>query len=261
MNIADADMLKKYFQYLINREMEKQLNEQDSELINECVDFILILDGQDINQISKADIEKAKIKVFERANMNSNKVNRPKRLRKGVLIACAVLMSLVIISGVTSAFDWEYSIKNLIKTMNVGDVADIEYGELEEVNKKIEFNTYKALTDYIGYDLLYPAYLPDDVVLDKIYYAEDDNKDIFFTYSYDEIELRYRVNNNHDWFDNVANNSKTLAISIFDCYVSQVENNEYQIVFISEEKVYSFYSNDYNELLKVIERLELEKIK
>lgn len=241
--------LKNHFQNLIDRELEKPIEEQDSELIGECVDFIIALDGKTEEcKLTKSDINNAKKQIFFKAK-------KVKHLRKGVIIACAILVSLLIISVVAIAFDWDYSIIKLLESMNVGDAVNIDNVEIQKLTNYIQFTSYEDLINYTGYDILAPAYLPGRVLLNNIFYYQDDNR-IIVTYDNDNIKLRYRVNNDFDSFNNILEYSTELIIAGYICYSAEIESNVYQIAFINDEMVYTFYGNNHEELIKVIESLK-----
>lgn len=248
--------LKNHFQNLIDRELQKPIEEQDSDLIKECVELIITLDRKTEEcKLTQSDIDKAKETIFKCANTKYSKIKKIKHLRKGVIIACAILVSLLIISVVAIAFDWDYSIIKLLKTMNVGDAVNIDNIEIQKLPNYTQFTSYEDLINYTGYDILTPGYLPDRVLLNNIFYYQDDNR-IIVTYDNDDIKLRYRVNNDFDSFNNILEYSTELIIAGYICYSAEIESNVYQIAFINDEMIYTFYGNNHEELIKVIESLK-----
>lgn len=253
MNKTKKEKLKLCFNSIIEKEFNKNLEEQDSNLIDDCVDFIIQLDGMSDNvKLSKSDLKSAKYRIYSRLNIKpENNRKNPIKLRKTLIFVCVILVSLLTISGVIIAFeiDWQEPLIEFFNTIKVDKSMDLNDIEIDKANNIITFKSVEKFLEYYDYEILYPTYLPDGVKFDKAMQFSDETISVLFNYQ--KIEFGYLV------YNNATEESDKYDVIIGE-YKSTVKKSDmnYYVDFTMDEGVYIFSSNDYDELVKVIESLK-----
>lgn len=256
MDKYDMNDLKKHFSNIIDEELNKSIEDQDSDLIEECVDLIMELDGTaDQFELSESDMTRIKDEIYTKAVQAENKFTRI-RISKKSIIAVAMVAVFLAISGTMMATDWTRQVHTDTMDMKPGETTIIDGVEIIESYSSVEFNALEELENYIGYELLYPTYFPKGGKLNKIYFFELEDKRISIPFEYKKIIIRYTINDNIESFYDIEFDNPTECIGSHYCYIFKISDDAYQIGFIYENRLYTFSGNDYNELVKVIESLE-----
>jgi hypothetical protein len=253
---SNVNNLKQNLQNVIDEELMKPLEEIDSDLISECVDFIIEIDGKTEEcQLTESEIKEAKERLFKHIDLENSNIIKHNKIKRRVIIACAILMSLLIVTVASIAFDWDYSIIKLLTNMDSEEVQHLEDGTIiSKVNDPI-FNTVEELQIYINDTILYPTYLPEGVELDKINYHESVDKQITISYKSNKIELEYIIRPEVEWFERMKSGDETNMIGDHLCYSTILENELYYIAFVYKNRFYSFECSDCDELILIIKNL------
>lgn len=253
MNKTEKDKLKCFFNCIIEREFEKSIENQDSDLIDDCVDFIIQIDGMSDNvKLSKSDIENAKNKIYSRMKTKpENSRKNPIKLRRTLIFACIILISLLAISGVTIAFDidWQEPLIKFFDTIKVDTSMDVNDTEFDKANDILTLKSIEKFLEYFDNGILYPTYLPDGVEFEKAIQFSDETISVLFNHQ--KIDFGYLIYNN----TTEGSDKYDVIIGEYQCTVKKSDMNYYVDFFIND-KMYTFFSSNYDELIQIIESLK-----
>lgn len=251
---------------VMNAETEKPCEEMDTDLIDDCVDLILELQGKNFT-LSNEEIEEMvrSIPFVDNKNIvdiaDTNKSTKPKRkkniAKKLLLIAAtiSVLFSMMIVSSSGNAYE------NITITLeNILDAPvgiPIRYGNVEFINygKAMIFKSREEFFVKEDYDVLIPSTLPEGINI----------KDISVTIYNDEINV---------CFDNIITSynicpNKSVPEGIISgfreihtdkgtpCYYGYHYNDIIQINFEYGGDLYTICGTDMQILLDVINSMEV----
>lgn len=151
---------------MIDEEMRKPLEEQDEELISECIGTIAEIKGVK-GSFSAEEIDE-QIAIVKAKAAQEKAARRPKRIRKPVLIAaCAAL--LVAVSMITA-----YANPTLrawltqLRQGGIGATAEEHGVTYEYMGESVIYNNVEELLAAEGIDIYYPAELPEVIYIKRI---------------------------------------------------------------------------------------------
>lgn len=177
---AERQSLKDKLMTIILLETSKDYKEMDSDLVTECVDFLMELEGKE--KLTKAEIEQRVNAIPFKGKVTAIGSYTKKRLRAKRLAVIAAILAvlLAIFSIVAVSFtDIEDRIierfSNYIgEIMKSGDHKDFDNIELIKHNESIYFSSAEEFAEYENIGILFPTWLPENNRITKIgYYSED----------------------------------------------------------------------------------------
>ncbi len=269
-NNEDKKILAEKIRTIIFLESEKSDDEMDIDLINECVDFLMELEGRE--DLSKEQIESARNKVFNSAESNIVNINRKKKrsLKALLIAACVVLFVLVTTLLSTVAFDWNgASILNELGN-KVFDMFSGEKTELHGITviQNGENTVYNSIEDFLEekqMNVLYPTELPSGFNLKEIdIYDEpglENPEKMYETVRYvtNSYEVSIEVTNNPDFKKAIIENENLSIEKIngFTCYT----DNSTELLFaqsyiIIGDLTYTVTAQTKDDVLLIINNLE-----
>ena len=148
---------------IIEFESSKPISEQDVDLIDECVDYLMELENG--TELTDEELENGKKQIY----MLLDKKKKPqKKLRfKGLLIAAclAILMLLANFVALACGVDtisilkeWGNSIVEMIQGERV------EHNDISIIkDEKKMFSSIEELGNSVDFNFLYPTLLPEDI--------------------------------------------------------------------------------------------------
>ena len=134
-----------------------------------------------------------------------------------------------------------------------GSVTLIKNGEL------INYSSVEEAVSNIGYDILYPSYLPDGVIIERIVLADVGQGEIKIIFVSNDINLHIGISNDISAMDQIDEsaeiyNSENIAFEIFYKAGIYQSLGEYEIM------KYSVKYDDYDELINILNGIkEIEK--
>ena len=172
---AEKQSLKDKLMAIILLETSKDYKEMDSDLVTECVDFLMELEGKE--RLTKKEIEQRvneipfKGKVTAIGSYAKRKI-RAKRLAviAAVLAVIIALFGIIAIASGSSSFEFMCRMARSIHEMFDG--AEAEYGDITVI-KPTETKTYSSVEEFAkdeGIEILYPSWLPENEKIVRILY-------------------------------------------------------------------------------------------
>ena len=268
-NNSDNQEFIKKLELLRDLEAEKPVEEMDVSLVNACVELILELRGETVNFTPEEVEEKVrKIPFVE----ETTTLNTPPKSVKGrstkvksrkILLIAAIISILIAIFAVTSiAFDWNIfdELKNRFGTVfNVPVNQEMDANGITVVSHG-EIVTYKSLEIALKnehVDVLYPTKIPHDVVLKRLsFYQEKQKERLIFVF--DDERLIYSITLNQKLTDTIKSvSTETIKIKDLDCYIIDMKDvDKIQIHFEYNGNLYEISFNNKQDLIEVIENLK-----
>jgi hypothetical protein len=249
---------------IMRKENKKPLSKKDTELIDECIVTLSQLDGIDIEK-NTAEVEQRTderlIILHERINENNknHKTYKPKRL---VLITVTLSILVLLFANQLVAFSFDinplvYLLDNAKAIVNsaIGDkleIGGITYIYQGETN---EYSSIKELVEAEHIKIMYPTYLPDDIVLSSVGNINDEM--LTFSFSSEKLSISMSVNHYYnniedEYIENMtiyeSNNIRFFIIPILDQYQA--------VYYYADMECYVLY-NDYSILVKILESMKV----
>ena len=172
---TENQTLKDKLMAIILLETSKDYKKMDSDLVTECVDFLMELEG--IQRLTKEEIEQRVNEIPFRGKVKALNSYAKKKLRaKRIAIIAAVLAVLITLFGMLAIGSGDTVTEFFRK---VGDSIStlLDDGPKEHSGitfyKNDETITYSSLEEFAeseGVDILYPTWLPEDEKIIEIRY-------------------------------------------------------------------------------------------
>lgn len=165
---------------IILLETSKPYKEMDSDLVSECVDFLMELEGT--KRLTKAEIEQKINDIpFKGKVMAIGSYAKKKFKAKRIAVIAAVLAVLLAIFAI-AAVSFTNAEDSLIdrfahfinEEMNPGEHKDFDNIELIKHNKSIFFSSVEEFAEHEKTEILFPTWLPEEKTVTQIkYYNEE----------------------------------------------------------------------------------------
>ena len=260
--------LIKALELITDYELTKPLDKIDGDLIDSAVNWSLRLQNKDIT-LSTEEIEEmvSMIPFTDTEEPETDKeVQKSVKVlkKKKVLFIAAIITILVTLLTVVSVA-FERNIFDELKN-RFGTVADTPVDEELVVNGVTvvmngEYRKYSTIEDALkeeNIDILYPSYLPDGIVIEKVSLYQQINVDkLLFSFNDDNITMEIILDG--DFYIDI----KSLDIEVISnlsCYVCEkVKENCVQYYFKYNDDWYMIKYNNKQDVIRIIESLkELE---
>lgn len=256
---AERQSLKDKLMAIILLETSKPCREMDSDLVTECVDFLMELEGKE--RLTKSEIEQRvneipfKGKVTAIGSYTKKKV-RAKRLAV-IAAVLAVIIALfgifAIASGDTFSELFRQMGSSLLDMLDKGN-ADYNGITIYKPNETKEYSSINELVEEEGIEILYPSWLPEnEKIVSVIYFVEGETK----TYSLQCDNPAYSISIvlDSELNDNLKSDCTEKEIAGHTVYYD-FKDTFYQANFIYNNDTYRIKAYTENDLFKIIENLE-----
>lgn len=171
--------LKDKLMVIILLETAKDYKEMDSDLVTECVDFLMELEGKE--RLTKKEIEqRVKDIPFKGKVTALNSYAKRKIRAKRLAIIAAVLAVLITLFGIISVASGN-TFSEMFRKMgeSIYELLDGETMEYDNItftklNEKKIYSSIEELVKDEQMDILYPTWLPENEKIVKVWYLEED---------------------------------------------------------------------------------------
>ena len=159
--------LKDKLMAIILLETSKDYKDMDSDLVTECVDFLMELEGK--QKLTKAEIEQRVNEIPFKGKVTAIGSYTKKKLRaKRLAVIAAVLAFIIALFGILAVASGDF-FDEFLRNMGNSFHEWIESGPKEHGNitfyKSDETKTYSSIEELVeseGIEILYPAWLPEN---------------------------------------------------------------------------------------------------
>lgn len=244
---------------IILLETSKDYKEMDSDLVTECVDFLMELEGKE--RLTKKEIEQRVKEIpFKGKVIAINSYAKKKMRAKRLAVIAAVLAVLITLFGIASVASGK-TFSEMFRKMGESiyellDGKTIEYENITFI-KPNETKEYSSIEEFVkdeGIEILYPTWLPKNEKIVKVFYIYEENLERYVlqcnipTHSV-SIEV------NSDLAEEMKLNCKEEEFAGYLLYY--IETTQYiQANFTYKNNVYIVKSDTKDNLFKIIENLK-----
>lgn len=244
--IKDDEALIEALNKIIDAEIAKAPKDQDPELINEAIDYVFILEGEDPEKIEK-DSECAKNDFLDKLKQKNAFAMSKRKPAHSPIKAMLIAATIVIISTVCIVA----TLRTLdIKHMDWKTFLSIEKDtELQEGNQSLiisdNFGQYLSISDFLEKEELDSILLPD---------KKTDNVSVFNYNNYKTVAISYTDGTAYKISTNTPISfdiEATTEINGFDVLIT-VRDEKIQGNFIYNDKYYSIFVTSIKELTEIL---------
>ncbi len=258
---AERQSLKDKLTAIILLETSKDHKEMDSDLVTECVDFLMELEGK--QRLTKAEIEKRVSEIPFKGKVTAISSNAKKKMRaKRIAVIAAVLAVLLAIFSIVaislgSAEDSivDRYIKQIVEFMKGGDGLAFENIELIKPNASKTYSSAEELVRDEKIAILFPTRLPDNGRITKCWYFNDVTSGSKYIFESDNPKYGITIYLDKTISERTMAENPMKIIGEYNVYVI-TEDGLVQGMFEYNGYFYSVGATTEEELLNIIENLK-----
>lgn len=258
---AEKQSLKDKLMAIILLETAKDYKEMDSDLVTECVDFLMELEEK--QRLTKAEIKKKVDEIPFHGKITAIGSHVKKKIRtKRIIVVAAVLAILLAIFSilVVSFTNAEDSLidrfaRYIVGDMKPGERMEIENIELIKPNETKTFSSAEELVRYENIAILFPTWMPNDNKITECCYYSDDSCGKYYTLDSQDPECCIIIYTEMTIPEDVKAATPTKEIGKHNVYII-IENGYAQGDFEYNGYHYSVNTTTEEELVKIIENLK-----
>jgi len=240
----------RYFDNIINEEMKKKTEEQNPDLIDDCIRKIALLKGVKAEFTEDELAEKAQQAI----NAVKAKMAAKKRARFKSLIAVAAAVALLGGTFVGAyAFspqfkDWVTQLLDMPvgSAVTSGGITFINDGERET------YDNITELMESLDIAVYYPEVLPDGIYIESISYIRRNNI-IAFDFNSDSYSFTIDLNCANSFSPN--NSLEIYTANNLSLYINKISDSVFYSVFYDEHNIYSITTPDIDSLKIIFDNL------
>lgn len=251
--------LKDKLMVIILLETAKDYKEMDSDLVTECVDFLMELEGKE--RLTQKEIEQRVKDIPFKGGVTAISSHAKKKIRaKRLALIAAVLAVLITLFGIISVASGNTideifrQIGNYLLEMSEG--SSIEYNDITFIkpDKTEKYSSIKELAASEGMEVLYPTWLPDEEKIVEVWYMNVDDSERYVMYC-DKAEYSIDVFINKDLSEKTKSNC--LMKEVAGRLVYYEESLQFvQANFVYKNNCYNIHADTEDNLFRIIENLK-----
>ncbi len=258
---ASKQTLKDKLMTIILLETSKQYKEMDSDLVTECVDFLMELEGK--QKLTKEEIEQRVNDIPFKGKVTAINKHIKKRIRaKRIIIVAAVLAVLLAVFSIaavsfTNAEDslldrfGEY----IVEVMKGGEHEDFDNIELIKPDESKTFSSIEEFAEYENIEILFPTWLPENNKITEIGYYSEDTLGEFYVLYCGDAAYSIQININKTVSRGIKADRPMKKAGEYTVYI--IDNGDFvQGMFDYNGCSYSVSAFTEEEVLRVIENLK-----
>lgn len=256
---ASKQTLKDKLMAIILLETSKDYKEMDSDLVSECVDFLMELEGK--QKLTKSEIEQRVSKIPFKGKVTAMGSYARKKLRaKRFAVAAAVLAFIFALFTIftfatgNNPIDLLRQMGHAIIEMIDGETVDVSGVTIYAPHKTKEYDSIETLLKEEEIDILYPTWLPENEEIVSVLYLFDKQAESFILQC-NNVAYNVIVELNSTIKDRTKINCTEKQIDNFVIYYF-VEGSSAQAFLEYNNNLYKIHSYTTEDLFKIIENLK-----
>lgn len=178
MNI-EKQTLKDKLMAIILLETAKDYKEMDSDLVTECVDFLMELEGKE--RLSRKEVEQRVNDIPFKSKVTALNSYAKRRIRaKRLAFIAAVLAVLIALFGMFAIASGD-TLDEIFREIGsylwgMSDGSSIEYNDITfiKADETKKYSSFEKLAQSEGIDILYPTWLPENEKFVRVLYLNED---------------------------------------------------------------------------------------
>lgn len=256
---AERQSLKDKLMAIILLETSKDYKEMDSDLVTECVNFLMELEGK--QKLTKAEIEQRVNEIPFKGKVTAIGSYTKKKLRaKRLAVIAAILAVIVALFGIIAIASGDtfkeffirmgHSVYELIESGSIND-DKITYIKSNETK---EYTSVEELIKDEELEILYPSWLPENEKIVKVWYLIEGESERYL-FQCDNQQHGMEIDINSNLSETLKSNCEAKEIAGYLVYCK--ETLQYiQATFAYKNNVYTVKSNTEDNLFRIIENLK-----
>ncbi len=251
--------LKDKLMAIILLETAKDYKKMDSDLVTECVDFLMELEGKE--RLTKEEIEQRVKEIpFKGRVMALNSYAKKKLRAKRIAIIAAVLAVLITLFGILAIGSGD-TITEFFRQMgdSIHELLDGSPKEYDNITfyKYDETKTFSSLEEFAkseGIEVLYPTWLPENEKIVNVWYLIDNGAERYlleFNDTFYSIEISINTELPEDYILNFAERECAGHLVYY-----KKENEYIQANFVHDNDLYYVKADTEDNLFRIIENLK-----
>ncbi len=256
---TENQTLKDKLMAIILLETSKDYKKMDSDLVTECVDFLMELEGKE--RLTKEEIEQRVNDIPFKGKVTALNSYAKKKLRtKRIAIIAAVLAVIIALLGIfaigsgdTVSEFFRQMGNSIHEFLNGGPK---EYGNITfyKYNETKTFSSLEEFAESEGIEMLYPTWLPEDEKIVNVWYLIDGEIESYVLQT-DIPKHSISIEVDTDLEEDYKLNCIQREVEGFSVYYKN--KTEYiQANFVYENNCYCVKSDTEDNLFRIIENLK-----
>ncbi len=253
---------------IIDNETDKPEDEIDFALIGECSAYLRELSekaAEATKEQKKRILQQIKVHHNQTATTKSAKVFRPSWRKVGKIVAIAATVAALLISSLTVLAKvngysnaWEYIKENIQKIigMDAGDRVNEGNITLIKGGESIAYSSIEELMQTEGYDILYPATLPEGVKITQVSQQIVNENYILYSIQFSNPSLSVVISTQKSVSEDRLKNYERVEHPFLTAYLVKQTDGVFQVIGWDENYEYLFYCSDYDVLIKTINSMK-----
>lgn len=258
---AERQSLKDKLMAIILLETSKDYKEMDSDLVTECVDFLMELEGKE--KLTKKEIEQRVSEIPFKGKVTAIGSYAKKKMRaKRLAVIAAILAVIIALVGVIAVGAGD-TISEFYRKLTYSVMQKLENNPTTvdgiTFNKSDKTTKYSSIEELVGsekIEILYPTWLPQDEKIVSVWYT--------FEYGVESYIFQCKNPNNSFSVDFKKELTESLksdctkkeiaGLAVYYCYKEY--NNVIQANFVYKDNLYAVKSDTEDNLFRIIENLK-----
>lgn len=256
---ASKQTLKDKLMAIILLETSKDYKEMDSDLVTECVDFLMELEGK--QKLTKAEIEQRVNEIPFKGKVTAISSYTKKKIRaKRLAVIAAVLAFIIALFGIIAVAVGSSPVELLKKLgysvieMFSGETIEYENITLTKPNESKTYSSIKELVNDEKIEILYPTWLPQNEKIVSVWYVITEQSEEYILQS-ENSKYSINVKVNGVITDGMKEDCSLKEIDEYEIYYSD-EDIFIQGNFKYKNNLYIVKSDTEENLFKIIDNLE-----
>ena len=256
---AEKQSLKDKLTAIILLETSKDYKEMDSDLVTECVDFLMELEGKE--RLTKKEIEQRVKEIPFKGKVTAIGSYTKKKLRaKRLAIIAAILAIIIALFGIiaiaSGSSSFEFMCRMARGIHEMFDGAEAEYGDITVI-KPTETKTYSSVEEFAkdeGIEILYPSWLPENEKIVRILYLTEGDSERYLLQC-KTLQLSFEIEMNKELSEEIKSDCRKKELAGYWVYYQ--ETPQYiQAYFGYQNNLYLISSDTEDNLFRIIENLK-----
>lgn len=256
---AERQSLKDKLMAIILLETSKDYKEMDSNLVTECVDFLMELEGK--QKLTKSEIEQRVNEIPFKGKVTAIGSYAKKKIRaKRLAVIAAILAVIVALFGIIAVASGN-TFSELFRKMGTSIYELLDGGPMERDNITFikpdgtkKYSSIKEFAEKEEIEILYPTWLPENEKIVKVWYlVENETVSYLFQSNNPLHSLEIKVNTNISKEIITDCNKKEFA---YFCVYYDKKPQYIQANFIYKNNLYIVNSDTEDNLFRIIDNLK-----
>ncbi len=256
---AERQFLKDKLMAIILLETSKGYKEMDSDLVTECVDFLMELEGK--QRLTKSEIEQRVNEIPFKGKITAIGSYTKKRLRaKRLAVIAAVLAVIVALFGIIAIASGDFYqefLRNMGNSIHEWlESGPKEHGDitLYKANETKTYSSIKNLVESEEIEILYPSWLPENEKIISVWHLVEGESERYLLQC-DIPTHGLEIDIGSGLTDNLKLNCTEKEVAGYLVYYEKTPQY-IQANFVYKSNRYIVKSNTEDNLFRIIENLK-----